>query len=360
MDKTRSLARIIRDSIADGAYSPDGSLPSEREFQDRFDLSRTTVRRAIQTLVNEGRVVRRAGVGAFVAGAPPVAAIEGTPTMSLIIPTFSNPLYTEMIDGIEQEARRSGLRLLTSQSGYSVESESRQLLAMAADETIRGAIVVPSTVDGATAGALDFVRSGKPLVYLGRWPEGIAADGASANYHTAAKLAVGRLIALGHRDIAYVEGTPHLPGFSLMDGYQAALKAARLPQRRDLARILDLPSEEAGKAAIEAMLMEKTAFTAVFARNDVTAIGVVQALRTAGLRIPEDVSVASVNDSLLARSMSPPLSSVNIFPEELGRLSFRLLRERMEHIYQGPPVHVLLEPSLIVRGSTAAPGMKSR
>ena len=67
---------------------------------------------------------------------------------------------------------------------------------------------------------------------------------------------------------------------------------------------------------------------------------------------------ASVNDSLLARSMSPALSSVNIFSEVLGRQAFRLLRERMERIYEGPPVRILLEPSLIVRGSTAAPGVK--
>ena len=360
MDKTKSLAQTIRESIAAGAYRPGASLPSEREYQDRFGLSRTTVRRAIQTLVDEGRVVRRAGSGTFVAGtgAPRGVAFEDAPTMSLIIPTFSNPLYTEMIDGVEQEARRYGLRLLTSQTGYSVEGESLQLAAMAEDETIKGAIVVPSTVERATAGALSFVRAGKPLIYLGRWPDGIAADGVTANYLTAARVAVEHLIGLGHRDIAYVEGAPHLPGFSLLDGYQAALRTARLPQRRDLVRILDLASEEAGKAAVEAMVAEGVAFTAVFARNDVTAVGVVQALRAAGLRIPGDVSVASVNDSLLARSMSPALSSVNIFSEVLGRQAFRLLRERMERIYEGPPVRILLEPSLIVRGSTAAPGVK--
>jgi len=358
MDKTGNLAQTIRESVATGAYRSGAALPSEREYQDQFGLSRTTVRRAIQLLVDEGLVVRRAGSGTFVTGYRS-AALENTPTMSLIIPTFSNPLYTEMIDGIEQDARQRGLRLLTSQSGYSIESESQQLLAMAGDATIRGAIVVPSTVDSATAGALSFVRAGKPLVYLGRWPDGIAADGATANYFTAARAAVDHLIGLGHRDIAYVEGAPHLPGFSLLDGYQSALKAARLPQRRDLVRIVDLPSEEAGKAAVEAMLAEKVAFTAVFARNDVLASGVVHALRAAGSRIPEDVSVASVNDSLLARAMAPPLSSVNIFPEVLGRLAFRLLHERMERIYDGPPMHILLEPSLISRGSTAAPRGKS-
>lgn len=356
LDKTSALARLLREAIVEGSLAPGDALPSERELMQAHQLSRTTVRRAIQLMVDEGVVVRRAGSGSYVADAPaavpraPVGA--GTPTMSLIIPTFSNPLYGEMIASIEREARLNGLRLMTSQSSYSTESESAQLIALAADPSVRGAIVVPSAVDSPSPGALQFVAAKKPLVYMGRWPRDLAADGASTDYVAAARMAVEHLIELGHRHIAYAEGAPHLPGFSLLDGYQAALQAARLHAPASLVRIYDLESEAAGSKAVEELIASKQEFTAVFARNDVTAVGVMQALRKAGLRIPEDVAVASVNNSMLARSMTPLLTSVNIFPDALGSLAFRLLHERMEGIYQGPPIHISITPSLVIRRST--------
>lgn len=348
--------QLLRDAIVKGDLALGSALPSERELMENYGLSRTTVRRAVQIMVDEGQVVRRAGSGSYVAettAVPRARTGAATPTMSLIIPTFSNPLYGEMIDSIEREARLRGLRLMTNQSNYSVESESAQLIALAGDDSVRGAIVVPSSVESPSHGALQFLATQKPLVYMGRWPRDVAADGASADYVAAARMAVGHLIALGHRHIAYVEGSPHLPGFSLLDGYQAALQAARLPAHPGLVRVCDLESEAAGSKAIDDLIAGNLEFTAVFARNDVTAVGVMQALRKAGLRIPEDVAVASVNNSMLARSMTPLLTSVNVFPDTLGSLAFRLLHERMEGIYQGPPIHISITPSLVVRASTS-------
>ena len=357
-DKTKTLAQTIRQAILAGDYAHGEMLPSEREFMLRHDLSRTTVRRAIELLVKEGRVVRRAGSGSFVGTAeaengrraPPSA--NGTPLISLIVPTFSNPLYGEIIDGIEREAREHGLKLLTNQTEYSFESESRQLATLASDPDVRGAIVVPIEVSTSSVGARRFQAAGKPLVYMGRWPDDAAADGVSADYLTSGRIAVEHLLAQGHKHIAYVEGSPHLPGFSLFDGYSLALKKAGLPVNLDLVRIIDLPSEAAGRRAVEDLLAEKIRFSAIFARNDVTALGVVQALHAAGVKIPGQAAVASVNDSLLARSMDPPLTSVRIHPEVLGRVGFRLLRDRLTGSHDGPPLHILVVPSLTKRLST--------
>ena len=357
-DKTKALAQTIRQAILSGDYVPGEMLPSEREFMLEHGLSRTTVRRAIELLVDEGRVVRRAGSGSFVnddAEGQPAASIPGgIPSIALIIPAFSNPLYAEMIDGIEREAQEAGLKLITSQSGHSLESESRQLLTLAGDPDVRGAVVVPTSVEASSAGARKFIAAGKHLVYMGRWPGDLAADGVSADYLTSGRIAVEHLLAQGHRQIAYVEGAPHLPGFSLLDGYSLALKNAGVPLQENLVRINDLPSEEAGRQAVEALLAEKIAFSAIFARNDVTALGVVQALRMAGVAIPGRVAVASVNDTLLARSMDPPLTSVRTYPDVLGQMGFRMLRDRIGGSYQGPPLRMQVVPSLIIRASTIA------
>ncbi len=357
-DKTRWLAKTIRDDIVGKVYGPETAIPSERELMLKHEVSRTTVRRAIQLLVNEGVVVRRAGSGTYVRKAengPRSAGSSSGRVLSLIVPTFSNPLYAEVIDGIERAARGSGCHLITSQSDYQVASENAGLSAMADDPSIRGAIVVPSMVERPVAGALEFVSAGKPLVYLGRWPNDIEADGVRIDYDEAARIAVRHLVELGHHRIAYVEGAPRLEGFSMLPAYRDALASAGIARDRSLVRMRDEPSELAGQNAIEALVAENTAFSAVFVRNDVTAIGIMRGLRNAGLNVPGDVSVVSVNDSVIARSMDPLLTSVNVQPRTLGSLTFRALSDRISGVYNGPSVHLTLRPTLSVYGSTGAP-----
>ena len=357
-DKTGWLAKAIRDDIIGKVYGPETAIPSERELMLKHEVSRTTVRRAIQLLVDEGAVVRRAGSGTYVRKAksgPHIAGSSSGKVLCLIIPTYSNPLYADVIDGIERTARGSGYDLITSQSDYLVASENSRLSAMADDPSIRGAIVVPSMVERPTAAALQFVNSGKPLVYLGRWPNDIEADGVRIDYDEAARIAIRHLVELGHRRIAYVEGAPRLEGFSMLPAYRDALASAGIGRNRSLARMQDEPSELAGQRAIEVLLADKAEFSAVFVRNDVTAIGIMRGLRAAGLNVPGDVSVVSVNDSVIARSMDPPLTSVNVQPQTLGSLTFRVLSDRISGVYNGPPIYLTLRPTLSVHGSTSAP-----
>ncbi|MYA87562.1 MAG: GntR family transcriptional regulator [Boseongicola sp. SB0662_bin_57] len=357
-DKTRWLAKAIRDDIVKKVYWPETAIPSERELMLKHEVSRTTVRRAIQLLVDEGVVVRRAGSGTYVRkaeGGPLASSPSSGTVLCLIIPTYSNPLYADVIDGIERAARGSGYDLITSQSDYVVASENARLSAMADDASIRGAIVVPSMVERPTTAALQFVSSGKPLVYLGRWPNDIEADGVRIDHYEAARIAVRHLVELGHSRIAYVEGAPRLEGFSMLPAYRDALVSAGIARDRSLARMQDEPSELAGQRAVEALVADRTAFSAVFVRNDVTAIGIMRGLRNAGLNVPGDVSVVSVNDSIIARSMDPLLTSVNVQPQTLGSLTFRVLSDRISGVYNGPPIYLTLKPTLSVYGSTSAP-----
>jgi len=359
-DKTGLMVRALREAIEREAYKPGSAIPSERQLMEEYSLSRTTIRRAIDELVSAGQLERRPGSGTFVTEPVRLSPISSnnSPTLALVIPTFSSPFYGEMIDGVEQEARRQDLRVVPSQSSYSAESESEQLAAAAADPSVRGAIVAPTHVDRPVAGALRMVQAGKPLVYLGRWPKGLRTDSVSTDYLVSAKLAVDHLIGLGHRRIAYVEGAPHLPGFSPFSGYHEALKEARIGLQQDLVCLPDLPSEQAGQEAIAGLLRRGIDFTAVFARNDVTAVGVMRAVREAGLRVPEDISVTAINNGLLSRSLDPPLTCIDTYPATLGRLAFRLLHERVAGLYAGPPVRMTLDPTLVVRASSG-PAAKS-
>jgi len=375
MNKTSILVDSLLERIESGRYPAGQAVPSERQFVEEFGLSRTTVRRAIDDLVQRGRLERHPGRGTFVAetmgghgtmsglgtnsGLKMPAGVQRQ-SVAVIIPTFANPYYGEMIDGIEKEARLSELRLAVGQSDYSAESESVQLIQSAEDPAVCGALVVPGSVDRASQGVQRFLRSGKPLVYIGRWPNDVACDGVCIDYRVAARQAVAHLADLGHERIAYVEGLPRLPGFSPYDGYSDVMRDRRLPIDPRLVRRYDDPSEVAGRSAVEDLVRDHVRFTAVFARNDVTAMGVLQGLRLAGLRVPGDVSVISIANTLWSRSLDPPLTSVDSHPSSVGQIAIRLLNDRLQGRYGGPPIRAMLEPDLIVRSSTQAPADPDR
>lgn len=357
MDKTGTLVTLLLERIESGQYPAGEAVPSERQLGEELELSRTTVRRAIDDLVQRGRLQRQPGRGTYVAsGIVPIEVVAGAQRIvSVIIPTFSNPYYGEMVNGIEKEARRYDLRVMVGQSDYSTASESSQLGQSAADPTVCGALVVPDSVEQPSAGVQQFLGTGKPLVYIGRWPKAVACDGVCVDYRVAAQQAVEHLIGLGHERIAYVEGLPRLPGFSPYDGYAEVLRDRKLALKPELVRSYDLPSEAAGQRSVADLVASKAKFTAIFARNDVTAMGVIQGLREAGLRVPQDVSVVSIANSLWSRSLDPPLTSVNPHPAAVGQLAMRMLSDRLEGAYTGPAIRTAVTPDLIVRASTAKP-----
>ena len=361
-DKAERLARVLRKSVETRRYRPGEPIPSERTLSEHYKVSRTTVRRAIEGLVAAGLLARRPGAGTYAVDLAAVrpARVENPSTIAFVVPTFSNPFYGEMIDGIEQEARGLGLRVLAGQSNYEPRRENEYLARYAVDATVAGTILVPARIDVAMPGARQLARQGKPLVFVGRWPDGIGSDCITANYRIGAKLAISHLIALGHHRIAYVEGLPHLPGFSPFEGYEDAMLGAGVAVDEALVRVLDYPSEQAGLEAVRALVAANVAFTAVFARNDVTASGVMRGLKEASLFIPRDVSVLSMNDSELARHMDPPLSGIDPFPLELGRQAFRLLHDRLSGHYGGPMRRIAIDPALVIRQSCAPLAAHSR
>ncbi|MEQ9637716.1 MAG: GntR family transcriptional regulator [Devosia marina] len=354
MDKTGTLIDLLIERIDAGVYPRGEAVPSERQLVEELGLSRTTVRRAIDDLVHRGRLERQPGRGTFVPGALQATTITAPvkKVVAVVVPTFSNPYYGEMVNGIETEARRFDLRLMVSQSDYSVTTEDRVLDQCASDPSICGALIVPDSTDRGTRGMQKFLHVGKPAVYIGRWPKDVACDGVRIDYRMAAQQAVEHLVGLGHRRIAYIEGLPNLPGFSPVDGYYDVLRAHKIPARPELVRVYDQPSEVTGRKAVLDLVAEGVEFSAIFARNDITAMGVLQGLREAALRTPQDVSVVSIANSLWARTMEPPLTSVNSHPFSVGQMALQLLNNRLEKTYGGPPIKAVLDPDLVVRAST--------
>ncbi|MCW2773300.1 MAG: transcriptional regulator, LacI family [Nocardioides sp.] len=192
---------------------------------------------------------------------------------------------------------------------------------------------------------------GLPVVVGGRAHEGIRTNYVDVDNVQGARLAVAHLVERGRQRIATIGGPADMAaGSSRFEGYVAALAAAGRELDERLVELGDF-SQESGADAMRALLEREPSLDGVFCANDLMAVGALGALRAAGRRVPEDVSVVGFEDAPIATSTHPPLTTVHQSPEQMGREMVALLLETMAAPEQDRPGR-MLPTRLVVRASS--------
>jgi LacI family transcriptional regulator len=188
-----------------------------------------------------------------------------------------------------------------------------------------------------------------PLVVTGRAVVGERVYCLDEDSTMGARVATDYLVGQGHRRIAFVSGPPdHPDALQRLDGYKAALAAARIPFTSELVVAGDY-LEIGGFAATNALLDARVEFSAVFAANDQTAFGVMLALHRRGLKVPQDVSVVGFDDLPTSAFIVPPLTTVHRHTDEIGE---RAAEAMIDLIEQRIPHARISAPTLAIREST--------
>jgi DNA-binding LacI/PurR family transcriptional regulator len=195
-------------------------------------------------------------------------------------------------------------------------------------------------------------RHGIPTVVGGR-PPGDGITYVDVDNHGGAASAVQHLISIGRQRIATIAGPQDMAaGTDRLAGYRERLARAGHPADETMIEVGDF-THDGGRAAMERLLERAPALDAVFVASDLMAVGAVTAIRASGRSIPADVAVVGFDDSQLAATTEPALSSVRQPIEEMGREMTRLLMQEIR--FPGrPPRRVILDTELVVRGSSAA------
>jgi LacI family transcriptional regulator len=178
------------------------------------------------------------------------------------------------------------------------------------------------------------------------------------NHALAARLALEHLVSLGHRRIAIIKGQAFSSDKEKRwRAIQSVAKSLRIPLPPRLVGQLhgDLPSPELGFRVTADLLARREPFTAVFAFNDIAAIGATQALRAAGHAVPADVSVIGFDDIQSAAYQQPGLTTVRQPLRAMGELAAQTVLARIARPDSTIPSRLVVEPELVVRGSTAPP-----
>jgi LacI family transcriptional regulator len=280
----------------------------------------------------------------------PPAVSHGTERyrIGLVVPTVLNPFHALLLKGISSAAlvRQADLMLLTSEDDPETE---KQHLKRALDGDVRGLIYIPFSpeIDPLT---IDLIERKYPLVFLDRVLDRDDICIVSSDNEEGAYQAVTYLLNLGHREIVYIAGPPHLStSGARFQGFARGMREHGLPVRDELVLAGDT-SFETAHAAMQKFLGSARGCTAIFASNDLMAFGAWAAAEEAGLRVPADLSVIGYDEIPFSAYRS--LTTIGQPSFEMGRNALTLLIDLIEGRTR-PPQHVLLRDSLVIRRSCA-------
>jgi LacI family transcriptional regulator len=184
------------------------------------------------------------------------------------------------------------------------------------------------------------------------------------NHRRAAELAIDHLVGLGHREIAFIKGQTFSSDTEpRWQAIRHAAARAKLNLEPKLVAQLegDVPTHEPGYFATQRLLASNARFTALFAFNDVSAIGAVRALREAGCRVPQDISVVGFDDVQSAAFQNPGLTTVRQPLRTMGMLAGEAVVRRITAPEEHPVAkQIVVDPELVVRDSTCPPAKRVR
>jgi LacI family transcriptional regulator len=273
-------------------------------------------------------------------------------TIGVLVPDLTNPLFPPIVRGIEDSLANIGYTALLASSDNDPDKERLHFEAMKARQ-VEGFIMATAERDHPLIE--DAIAADVPIVLVNRTVDSSEAFAVINDDSRGTELAVDHLVGLGHRKIAHIVGPERFStGKTRYQGFLQAMRNAGLEPDPQLIRFTDAFTEAEGEREFRDLLGAGHDFTAVFAGNDLMALGCYDVLAETGLTCPDDLSIVGFNDIPFLDKLRPPLTTVHIPHYDIGVHATRLLIERLTNP-DAQPVTVLMQPALIVRGSTAPP-----
>jgi LacI family transcriptional regulator len=276
-----------------------------------------------------------------------------TGALGLIVPDFADPFFTLILRGAEDVARRAGYRVILCNTDGDVEREDAYLEDMVAHR-VEGLLIAPVS-DRSRNNLRRLGPHEVPYVLVDRSIPGIENDLVQGDSVNGARQLVEHVLALGHRRIAHITEPQEVStARDRLRGYADALAAAGIPF--DAQIVIEAPAAnfKGGYDAARLLLSRQTRPDAIFAVNNLVAVGALTALRELGLEIPQDVAVVCFDDIELAALLCPFLTVMAQPAETFGTLAAQLLLDRIAGRATERRRRVVLPADLIVRSSCGA------
>jgi len=285
---------------------------------------------------------------------------QRTDTVGLVLGDISNPYSTELANAVREVLSVRGYNLFICISEHSAKEDITAFESLV-DHNVDGIIVATRSNAEGDEHLLEIVDGDMPVVVVGRDFHHDLVDFVSADNLTGGFEATRHLIDLGHRRIGFIGATLNNKGsLKRLQGYLNALEAhdidideRLITGRRDAAsEVPGYSTERMGYEGMKRLLSLPKRPTAVFARNDFTAVGAMTAIKEAGLSIPKDLAIVGFDDIPLAVHTVPPLTTVRQPMRLQGQLAAEMLVSRIAGKEPRQRIERILNCELIIREST--------
>jgi DNA-binding LacI/PurR family transcriptional regulator len=279
--------------------------------------------------------------------------------IGLMVASITNNFCAQLYDGAEAYAAERGYSLLLCVTEDDPQREISVLKRLTDAARVDGIIAIPAPLPEGKSPFYGFDRTQTPFVLVLRRVPGLECDCVICDDKEGGRQVTEYLIQLGHRRIAYVYDGGQRDCTNVMErriGWQQALEAAGIGYDPCLCSEVSLSASPAEQVALRNMA-EARRPTAIFAHNDRTAVAVLEWLRYAGKRVPEDMALAGFANMNLATLVTPPLTSVEFGIRQIGMRAAKTLIDRLEAPDAAPHKifqNIVVSPQLVVRESTGA------
>lgn len=272
--------------------------------------------------------------------------------IALLTPDYANSIFSEIAQGVEEQARLLDLSVLINRASE-IEDADTWLRRIVAERRADGILL--QAPDGITKEGLAKLTSGTlPIVLVNSRDDSdtsqIIFDDAGA-----VELALEHLFSLGHKKIGFLGGELSSPtGARRLAGFASGMKRKKLEVNPDWVTRIGYTGVD-GRKAVSQILNQPNRPTALIVANANAALGALAQIHTAGLRVPEEISLVSIHDIWFADATWPPITAVKMPNYEMGKVAIGMLLKQMETGVIEK--HILIDPpnQLVVRSSTAKP-----
>jgi len=354
--KYAQLKDILTRYFREGHYQQGQQLPSENELMQKFDVSRSTVRQTLAELANEGVIYKKQGLGSFFSGN--IQEQESRSSLiGVISPHLFEYIYPQILQGINNIAHQQQCNIVLANSEGNAENEMAHVEQLVS-RNVEGLLFEPSgsPVDFEETKVFHLLKSLPiPVVFMDwalddRSVLYVSLDDAEGGFR-----ATQHLIEAGHRRIAIVYLEHHTPSQKRLLGYRNALTQYAVSPDERLEKHCSVVKWNESNYAYwltkELLEMGDERPTAIFYFNDDAAIRGYAAIRDAGLKIPDDVSVMGFDDAQIASMVDVPLTSVVHPKYQIGKWAAEMLFDQIEHQGRNTPRQMVLHPNLAIRKS---------
>ncbi len=278
---------------------------------------------------------------------------QRTHVLGVLVPDIANPFFPEVVRGIEQEAQQHGYHIVLCNTAETPEIEARSLVLLA-ERRVDAVILCSARMDSATL--LQLGREFPAVVLVNRSLQASFLRSVCVDDELGMALVLHHLLATGRRRIAFIGGpTQSYSSQARERSFIHVLVAIGVPREEIIVRH-SFPTAEGGKHVASELFREHPDIDAVIGFNDLVAIGILQACRATGRRVPDDVAVVGFDDIPLAELVTPALTTVHVPKQDLGRqaaeLALALLDGRSHSGGEELPTDIVLPPRLVIRESS--------